>query len=99
MLPLASAAAWQSKPPSTHHPVAPLLTAPSPRAQFDQSVQQHQTQDQLQKNQLEQQLHQGVSDNIQRSSDNVQRAQQNQQDRQRKAAESQSMPAPAPGGG
>ncbi|MFI4959761.1 MAG: hypothetical protein ACHP7C_11480 [Lysobacterales bacterium] len=77
LAPLGVACAWQS-------------TTQSSSAQFQQTTQQQQTRDQLQKSQLEQQLHQGVSDNAKRPLANNPEAQQQidqadraQQDRDR----------------
>lgn len=49
-----SALAWQNKPQ--------LVVPPPSNTQFEQTVQQQQVRDQLQKSQLQQQLHQSVSD-------------------------------------
>ncbi|MEO8777240.1 MAG: hypothetical protein ABI389_01055 [Rhodanobacter sp.] len=66
--------------------------APPPAAQFQQVVQQQQVRDQLQKSQLEQQLHQSVADNAKRPSANdptmqrqLDQADQAQRDRERAA--------------
>lgn len=64
LLPLAGAVAWQSAPQPVIKPV-PVLIAPAPGASFQQTVQQ-QVRDELQKSQLQQQLHQSVSDNAKR---------------------------------
>ncbi len=59
LAPLGTACAWQSAR-------QPTSWAPSPSVQFQQTAQQQQTRDQLQKSQLQQQLHQGVADNAKR---------------------------------
>jgi hypothetical protein len=64
LLPFGSACAWQSAP---RRPT-PVLISPPPAVQFQQTVQQQQVRDQLQKSQLQQQLHQGVTDNAKRPS-------------------------------
>ena len=65
--PLGFAYAWQSNvQPATR----PQYIAPPPNVQFQQVVQQQQVRDQLQKSQLEQQLHQSVSDNAKRPNAN-----------------------------
>ncbi|MEO8998901.1 MAG: hypothetical protein ABI227_09565 [Rhodanobacter sp.] len=63
LVPLGAACAWQSATQSSS-------------LQFQQAAQQQQTRDQLQKSQLEQQLHQGVADNAKRPTTNDPRAQQ-----------------------
>ena len=62
LLPFGNAFAWQS----TRQPPVPVVIAPPPAVQFQQTVQQQQVRDQLQKSQLQQQLHQGVTDNAKR---------------------------------
>ena len=87
--PLGFACAWQS----TAQPVArPVLVAPLPAVQFQQTVQQQQVRDQLQKGQLQQQLQQSVTDNAKRPSANdpamqrqLDQADQAQRDRDRAA--------------
>lgn len=64
LAPLGMACAWQSN------------SQPLSSQQFQQAAQQQQTRDQLQKSQLEQQLHQGVADNAKRPTANNPRAQQ-----------------------
>ncbi|MEO6801195.1 MAG: hypothetical protein ABI178_14750 [Rhodanobacter sp.] len=51
--------AWQSVAPP---PARPRLVVPPPDAQFQQAARQQQVTTQLQKSQLEQQLHQSVAD-------------------------------------
>jgi hypothetical protein len=51
--------------------------------QFQQTAQQQQTRDQLQKSQLEQQLHQGVADNAKRPTASDPRSQQQLNDADR----------------
>jgi hypothetical protein len=64
LAPVGFAAAWQSTiPPSARSPV--VLPPPSD-AQFQQAARQQQVNDQLQKSQLEQQLHQSVADQAKR---------------------------------
>jgi hypothetical protein len=58
LAPLGVAGAWQSN------------SQPLSSRQFQQNAQQQQTRDQLQKSQLEQQLHQGVVDNAKRPTAN-----------------------------
>ncbi|HWX67819.1 MAG TPA: hypothetical protein VNZ27_15485 [Rhodanobacter sp.] len=65
LAPLATAGAWQS-----------TQSAQSAAQQFQQTAQQQQVSDQLQKSQLEQQLHQSVSDNAKRPTANDPRNQQ-----------------------
>lgn len=55
------AAAWQSD-------TRPLIRPAPPGVQFQQAAQQQEARDQLQQGLLEQQLHQGVSDNAKRPS-------------------------------
>lgn len=62
------AGAWQATPPPVIRPVPASV-------QYQQTMQQQQTRDQLQKSQLEQQLHQSVSDNAKRPSANDARVQ------------------------
>jgi DNA gyrase/topoisomerase IV subunit B len=88
-IPFGSACAWQSGTTPSQRPTT-VVIAPPPSVQYQQTVQQQQTRDQLQKSQLEQQLHQGVSDNAKRPSANDPRSQQQldqadqaQQDRDR----------------
>lgn len=77
LAPFGAACAWQS------------ATQPASRAaqssslQFQQSAQQQQTRDQLQKSQLEQQLHQGVADNARRPTASDPRSQQQLDDADR----------------
>ncbi len=70
-----AAAAWQANPaaPSVALPAAPpaappvwMVNPPPPAVQFQQSAQQQQLRDQLQKRQLESSLHQSVSDHTRR---------------------------------
>ena len=63
LAPLGAACAWQSATQSSG-------------LQFQQAAQQQQTRDQLQKSQLEQQLHQGVADNAKRPTASDPRSQQ-----------------------
>ena len=87
--PIGFAGAWQSTAqPATR----PQVIAPPPDTQFQQVVQQQQVRDQLQKSQLEQQLHQSVSDNAKAPSANdplmlrqLDKADQAQRDRDRAA--------------
>jgi ABC-type transporter MlaC component len=65
LAPLATACAWQS-----------TQSAQSAAQQFQQTAQQQQVSDQLQKSQLEQQLHQSVSDNAKRPTAGSPRTQQ-----------------------
>jgi len=89
LAPLGLAFAWQSSATPVKPSVLPALT-PSPSAQFQQVVQQQQVRDQLQKSQLQQRLHQNVSDTTKRPFANNPKAQQQldqasraQQDRNR----------------
>lgn len=59
-----SALAWQSSKPT-------LVVPPPSNTQFQQTVQQQQLRDQLQKSQLQQQLHQSVSDMAKRPGSNA----------------------------
>lgn len=68
----AASAAGSSLAPQTIRPVS------SPSVQFRQTVQAQQARDQLQKSQLQQQLHQDVTDNARRPGTNDQRARQQQ---------------------
>ncbi len=61
LLPAGAVHAWQSPAPLLPPP-PPLVFVPAPDAQFQQVVRLQQTTDQLQKSQLEQQLHQAVAD-------------------------------------
>lgn len=70
-----SASAWQSTSPPPQ-PVRPVVISPPPAIRFQQVVQQQQARDRLQQSQLEQQLHQGVSRNADRSSATDPKAQQ-----------------------
>jgi hypothetical protein len=70
LAPLGIVCAWQS-------------AAQSSSLQFQQAAQQQQTRDQLQKSQLEQQLHQNVSDNAKRPTANNPRNQQQLDDADR----------------
>jgi len=72
LLPLGNAFAWQS----ARQPPVPVVIAPPPAVQFQQTVQQQQVRDQLQKSQLQQQLHQGVTDNAKRPTTRDTRSQQ-----------------------
>jgi len=63
LAPLGAACAWQAATPPSN-------------LQYQQTVQQQQTRDQLQKSQLSQQLHQDVADNARRPTANNARAQQ-----------------------
>jgi hypothetical protein len=74
LLPVSGACAWQSAPQPVIKPV-PVVVAPAPGVQFQQTVQQQQVRDELQKSQLEQQLHQSVSDNAKRPGANHRRLQ------------------------
>ncbi len=64
LLPIGMASAWQAAPPPPPpiKPVQPVLIATPPSVLYRQTVQQQQVRDQLQKGQLQQQLHQDVSD-------------------------------------
>lgn len=67
LAPIGLACAWQATTPPANAPAPPaVIVLPSPSVQFQQTVQQQQVRDQLQKSQLEQQLHQDVSDNAKR---------------------------------
>jgi hypothetical protein len=70
LAPLGAACAWQSAKQPTS------WVAQSPSVQFQQTVQQQQTRDQLQKSQLQQQLHQGVADKAKRPTASDPRSQQ-----------------------
>jgi len=70
LAPLGVACAWQSNTQASS-------------LQFQQAAQQQQTRDQLQKSQLEQQLHQGVADNAKRPTANNPRSQQQIDDAER----------------
>ncbi len=91
MLPLASLAMQTVTPVA--RPSSPLLLGtPSPAVQFQQAVQQQQVRDQLQKSQLQGDLHQGVIEQTKRplagdSRNRVQldQAEQAQRDRDRAA--------------
>lgn len=72
LLPFGNAFAWQSTP----RPPVPVVIAPPPAVQFQQTVQQQQVRDHLQKSQLQQQLHQGVTDNARRPNTRDTRSQQ-----------------------
>lgn len=64
------ACAWQSDAPRV---ARPQVVAPPPNTQFQQAARQQQVIDQLQKSQLQQQLHQSVADNAKRpNADNPQ---------------------------
>lgn len=87
--PLGLAFAWQSSTTPVKPSALPAL-APSPSAQFQQTVQQQQVRDQVQKSQLQQRLRQHVSDTTKRPFANDLKAQQQldqashaQQDRNR----------------
>ncbi|HWU74885.1 MAG TPA: hypothetical protein VN043_00135 [Rhodanobacter sp.] len=91
--PLASASAWQAQPPRASRPT---LIAPPPGVQFQQTVQQQQTRDQLQNSQLQQQLHQHVADTAKRPSANnpqlqqqLDQADRDQRDRDRASQQAQ----------
>lgn len=77
LAPLGVACAWQSATQPVNR------VAQSPSQQFQQSAQQQQTRDQLQKSQLEQQLHQGVADNAKRPTASDPRSQQQLDDADR----------------
>jgi len=64
LAPVGFASAWQS----TAQPAAraPVVLPPPSDAQFQQAARQQQVSDQLQKSQLEQQLHQSVADQARR---------------------------------
>lgn len=70
LTPLGVARAWQSNTQPAIQPVQ------SSSLQFQQAAQQQQTRDQLQKSQLEQQLHQSVADNAKRPTASDPRTQQ-----------------------
>jgi hypothetical protein len=70
LAPLGVTCAWQATPT--------YRAATSPSLQYQQSAQQQQTRDQLQKSQLQQQLHRGVTDNARRPNANDARTQQQQ---------------------
>lgn len=57
--------AQQARQPA-NQPVTPVVVAAPPDYRFQQAVQQQKARDQVQQSQLEQQLHQGVSDNARR---------------------------------
>ncbi|HZX70391.1 MAG TPA: hypothetical protein VFE77_06185 [Rhodanobacter sp.] len=59
LAPAGFAGAWQSVAPPA---ARPQVVVPAPDTQFQQAARQQQVTDQLQKRQLEQQLHQSVSD-------------------------------------
>lgn len=77
LAPLGVACAWQS---STQPAIKPVQSS---SLQFQQTAQQQQTRDQLQKSQLEQQLHQGVADNAKRPTASDPRSQQQLNDADR----------------
>lgn len=58
LVPVGAASAWQA----SSRPAQLVAVAPPPGVQFQQTVQQQQTRDQLQNSQLQQQLHQNVAD-------------------------------------
>ena len=66
LLPIA-AHGLQSPLPITQRPAPMVLVPPLPAVQFQQAAQQQQLRDQLQKNQLQLQLQQSVSDTAKRS--------------------------------
>lgn len=90
--PFSTANAWQ--PQATYEP-RPAVSAPPPGVQFQQVVQQQQTRDQLQKSQLQQQLHQNVADMAKRPGANDPQLQQqlNQADRDQRNRDSASQHA------
>ncbi|WP_234411394.1 hypothetical protein [Rhodanobacter thiooxydans] len=69
LVPLGAVCAWQQS--GTQPATRPV----SPSVRFQQDAQQQQVRDELQKSQLQQQLHQGVSDNAKRPAANDARAQ------------------------
>lgn len=77
LAPLGVACAWQS---NTQPAIKPVQSS---SLQFQQTAQQQQTRDQLQKSQLEQQLHQGVADNAKRPTASDPRSQQQLNDADR----------------
>ena len=77
LAPLGVACAWQS---STQPAIKPVQSS---SLQFQQTAQQQQTRDQLQKSRLEQQLHQGVADNAKRPTASDPRSQQQLNDADR----------------
>ncbi len=77
LAPLGVVCAWQS---GTQPAIKPVQSS---SLQFQQNAQQQQTRDQLQKSQLEQQLHQGVADNAKRPTASDPRSQQQLNDADR----------------
>jgi hypothetical protein len=77
LAPLGIVCAWQS---GTQPAIKPVQSS---SLQFQQTAQQQQTRDQLQKSQLEQQLHQGVADNAKRPTASDPRSQQQLNDADR----------------
>ncbi len=65
LLPI-SVQAGQTTPPVAPRPAPMVLVPPPPAVQFQQTAQQQQLRDRLQKDQLRQQLQQSVSDNAKR---------------------------------
>jgi hypothetical protein len=93
LAPFATANALQAQTAPASRPV---VVAPPPGVQFQQVVQQQQTRDQLQNSQLQQQLHQNVSDMAKRPSANdpqlqrqLNQADRAQQDRDRASQQAQ----------
>lgn len=76
LMPVGLACAWQ-------YAARPQVVVPPPDTQFQQAARQQQVSDQLQKSQLEQQLHQSVSDQAKRpgANDPALQRQLNQADR------------------
>ena len=77
LAPLGVVCAWQS---STQPAIKPVQSS---SLQFQQAAQQQQTRDQLQKSQLEQELHQGVANNAKRPTASDPRSQQQLDDADR----------------
>lgn len=68
LVPLGAACAWQQSN------TQPVIRPVPPSVRFQQEAQQQQVRDELQKSQLQQQLHQSVSDNAKRPAANDARA-------------------------
>lgn len=78
------AGAQQAPPPKAIKPVPQVVLPPPPDVRFRQAVQQQQARDRLQQSELEQQLHQGVSNTATRPVSTDPKAQQQDQARQQR---------------
>lgn len=67
LAPVAAAAAWQQPPPAPPPPKPVVIVLPPPPSvRFEQSMQQQQVRDQLQKNAMQEQLRQNTMEAIKR---------------------------------